>query len=189
MTQGMPRVLVPLAEGFEEIEAVTIIDVLRRANIDVVVAGLKPGAVTGSHGIRIDTDIALEDARSEDYTLIALPGGMPGADHLDQDPRVRRLVQEMAAVGKIVSAICAAPKVLAGAGLLEGRRATSYPGFLDPQRAHCLEDAVVTDGNLITSRGPATAMAFALTLVETLAGPAKRAELEQRMLVRTPASA
>ncbi|MGH8454385.1 MAG: DJ-1 family glyoxalase III [Nevskiales bacterium] len=179
----MPRVLVPLAEGFEEIEAVTIIDVLRRAGIKVVVAGLKPGAVTGSHGIRIDTDLALDAARAADYALIALPGGLPGADHLEQDPRIRRLVLEMAAAGKTVSAICAAPRVLASAGLLEGRRATSYPGFLDPQRVNYQEDAVVIDGQLITSRGPATAMTFALTLVETLAGPAKRAELEQRMLV------
>jgi protein deglycase len=182
----MQRVLVPLAEGFEEIEAVTIIDVLRRADIEVVVAGLKPGAVTGSHGIRIDTDIALDDARSTDYALIALPGG-PGADHLDKNPHVRRLVTEMAKAGKTVSAICAAPKVLASAGLLDGKRATSYPGFLNPRQVNYLEEAVVTDGNLITSRGPATALQFALTLVETLVGPAKRAELEQRMLVRTQA--
>jgi 4-methyl-5(b-hydroxyethyl)-thiazole monophosphate biosynthesis len=179
----MPRVLVPLAGGFEEIEAVTIIDVLRRAGIEVVVAGLEAGAVTGSHGITIQTDMPLEQARAEDYALIALPGGMPGAAHLEQDPGLRRLLNEMAQAGKIVSAICAAPKVLASAGLLRGKRATSYPGFLNPAEVQYREDAVVIDGRLVTSRGPGTALPFALTLVEILAGAAKRAELEQRMLV------
>jgi protein deglycase len=185
----MPRVLVPLAEGFEEIEAVTIIDVLRRAGIEVVIAGLAPGPVTGSHGIRIDTDLPLAQARAADFDLIALPGGLPGADHLERDPHLRQLLTDMAAAGKTVSAICAAPKVLAGAGLLQGRRATSYPGFLDPRQVRYREDPVVVDGQLITSRGPGTALAFALTLVETLAGAGKRAELEQRMLVTKTASA
>jgi protein deglycase len=184
----MPRVLVPLAEGFEEIEAVTIIDVLRRAGIEVTVAGLAPGPATGAHGIRIDTDLPLAQARAADYDLIALPGGLPGADHLDHDPRIRRLLTDMAAAGKTIGAICAAPKVLAGAGLLQGRRATSYPGFLDPSQVRYQEDPVVVDGTLITSRGPGTALAFALTLVETLAGAGKRAELEQRMLVTKTAS-
>lgn len=180
----MAKVLVPLAEGFEEIEAVTIIDVLRRAGIHVVIAGLEDGPVTGSHGICISTDLGLDEARAADFDLIALPGGLPGADHLEQDSRLRCLLQEMSEAGKTVSAICAAPKVLASAGLLGGRRATSYPGFLDPAQADYQEDDVVTDGKLITSRGPATALVFALTLVETLAGKAKRTELEQRMLVR-----
>jgi 4-methyl-5(b-hydroxyethyl)-thiazole monophosphate biosynthesis len=179
----MSKVLVPLAEGFEEIEAVTIVDVLRRADVEVVVAGLKPGPVTGSHGIRIQTDLSLDQVTAADYALVALPGGMPGADHLERDPRLRRLLTEMAQAGKVVSAICAAPKVLASAGLLRDKQATSYPGFLDPKAVGYREDPVVTDGNIITSRGPATAMQFALTLVERLAGAAKRAELEQRMLV------
>lgn len=181
----MAKVLVPLAEGFEEIEAVTIIDVLRRADIEVTVAGLKPGGVTGSHGIRLETDKSLDEVRAAEYDLIALPGGMPGADHLDQDPRVRRILTEMRNAGKTLGAICAAPKVLASAGLLEGRRATSYPGFLDTAKVQYQEDAVVIDGKLVTSRGPGTALPFALTLVEILAGAAKRTELEQRMLVKT----
>lgn len=179
-----PKVLVPLAQGFEEIEAVTIIDVLRRADIEVTVAGLAAGTVTGSHGIRVETDTTLDQVQAADFALIALPGGMPGSRHLEQDPRLKQLLTEMAAAGKIVSAICAAPKVLASAGLLDGRRATSYPGFLDPQSVRYQQDAVVTDGKLITSRGPATALQFALTLVEALAGPARRAELEERMLVQ-----
>jgi 4-methyl-5(b-hydroxyethyl)-thiazole monophosphate biosynthesis len=182
----MPRVLVPLAEGFEEIEAVTVIDVLRRAGVEVVVAGLKPGPVTGSHGIQLGTDLDLSAIHASDYALIALPGGMPGAEHLQQDPRIRALLLEMAQAGKIVSAICAAPRVLASAGLLHGRRATSYPGFLDAMQVKYCEEPVVTDGNLVTSRGPATAMEFALTLVERLVGPGKRAELEQRLLLKSP---
>jgi 4-methyl-5(b-hydroxyethyl)-thiazole monophosphate biosynthesis len=122
-------------------------------------------------------------ARAGDYALIALPGGMPGADHLEKDPRVLCLLKEMAQAGKTVSAICAAPKVLASAGLLKGKRATSYPGFLDPATVQYREEAVVVDGRLVTSRGPGTALPFALTLVEILAGAPKRAELEQRMLV------
>lgn len=182
----MPRVLVPLADGFEEIEAVTIIDVLRRAGIEVVAAGLKAGPVTGSHGIRLDTDCSLDEAVEDNFDLIALPGGLPGADHLRDDPRIIRLLKAMLAAGKGVSAICAAPQVLATAGLLQGRRATSYPGFLDAaQLQQYSEEAVVIDGQLITSRGPGTALPFALTLVETLVGKDKRAELEQRMLVAT----
>lgn len=179
----MPRALVPLAAGFEEIEAVTIIDVLRRAGIEVTTAGLEPGTVPGAHGIALVPDRTLDDVRADEYDLNALPGGMPGADHLDRDPRIRRLVKEMAAAGKYVGAICAAPKVLASAGLLHNRPATSYPGFLDPSQVQYREEAVVIDGKVITSRGPGTALDFALSLVEILAGAGKRAELEKQMLV------
>ena len=163
----MKRVLVPLAEGFEELEAVTIIDVLRRAGLEVVVASLGSSPVTGSHGIRIAADTPLAALAEQDFDMIALPGGMPGADHLKKDPRITEIVQRLHGNGRPVAAICAAPMVLASAGILDGRRATSYPGFLaDAAKTTVVGDAVVVDRGVITSRGPGTALDFALALVE-----------------------
>jgi protein deglycase len=180
----MSRVLVPLAEGFEEIEAVTIIDLLRRAGIEVVTAGLEPGAVTGSHGITLQPDAELEEALSRPYDMIALPGGMPGAARLADDQRLLALLRRLAESDRYTAAICAAPGVLAKAGLLAGKRATSFPGFLTPDNApdtEILEDAVVEDGKLITSRGPGTAMDFALALIERLEGAPVRQQVEARL--------
>src|SRR5262245_55418591 len=123
------RVLVPLAQGFEELEAVTIVDIRRRAGLEVVVASLEGGAVTGSHGIRLDADAALGEVAERDFDAIALPGGMPGADHLKRDPRVAAIVRRLHGAGRPAAAICAAPMVLDAAGVLDGRRATSYPGL------------------------------------------------------------
>ena len=177
----MARVLVPLAEGCEELEAVTIIDLLRRAGFEVVVAGLLDGMVKASRGVVLMPDCALDAVIDDDFDMIVLPGGLPGADHLDRDPRIHRLLQRMAEDGKITAAICAAPKVLAGAGLLDGKQATSYPGCIDAMglpATRVLEHPVVIDGNVVTSRGPGTAMDFALTLIEQLAGPELRREVE-----------
>ncbi|OYY80110.1 MAG: DJ-1 family protein, partial [Hydrogenophilales bacterium 16-62-9] len=126
----MAKVLVPLAEGCEEIEAVTIIDLLRRAGIDVVVAGLKPGIVTASRGVQLVPDVTLDAALQHDYDMVVLPGGMSGAANLKDDARMIALLKKMAAAGRYTAAICAAPMVLAEAGLLDGKQATSYPGFL-----------------------------------------------------------
>lgn len=177
----MPKVLVPLADGCEEIEAVTIIDLLRRAKIDVVVAGLKPGIVKASRGTMLVPDCTLDVALREDYDMVALPGGMPGMTNLKADTRIIELLRKMAAGGRFTCAICASPAVLAEAGLLKGKAATSFPGFLDaaklPETA-ISSDAVVTDGKVITSRGPGTAMDFSLELVEQLVGRAVRDEVE-----------
>ncbi|HEU4515950.1 MAG TPA: DJ-1 family glyoxalase III [Steroidobacteraceae bacterium] len=186
----MKRVLVPLAEGFEELEAVTIIDILRRAGVEVVVASLAGSPVTGSHGIRLAADTPLAALAEQDFDMIALPGGMPGADHLKKDPRIAALIRRLHEAGRPVAAICAAPMVLAAAGVLDGRRATSFPGFLaDAGRATVVADAVVVDGSVITSRGPGTALDFALALVEALAGPAARQETESRLQRENPAAA
>ncbi len=177
----MPRVLVPLAHGFEDLEAVTLVDLLRRAGFDVVTAGLEPGLVSGSRGTRVQPDATLDEALAMDYDLIALPGGLPGAEHLRDDPRVQKLLRDMAAAGRLTAAICAAPIALAAAGLLDGRRATAYPGVLDSlDLPHTRQrgDAVVVDGKVVTSRGPGTAMDFALTLIELLAGRDKRDQVE-----------
>ncbi len=177
----MPKVLVPLAQGCEELEAVTIIDLLRRAKIDVTTAGLDKQTVTASRGVKLVPDTDLDNALKQEYDMIVLPGGLPGADHLDNDPRIKSLLQKMAADQKYTTAICAAPKILANAGVLDGKKATSYPGFLDDldlPNTKISKDAVVVDGKVITSRGPGTAMDFALTLIEHLLGKQKRNEVE-----------
>ena len=175
----MPKVLVPLAQGCEEIEAITVIDILRRAGIEVISAGLDAQPVRASRGVMLIPDTTLDAALHDRFDMVVLPGGQPGTDNLKADARIIKLLQDMAQHGKPVAAICAAPSVLAAAKLLNGRQATSFPGALDafPQvrQQHA---AVVEDGNLITSRGPGTAMDFALTLVERLLGKAKRLEVE-----------
>jgi len=167
----MPKVLVPLAAGCEELEAVTIIDLLRRANIEVVTASLEDSTVVASRGVKLIADVTLERVLSDTFDMIALPGGLPGADHLQNDKRLQSLLRDMDHQGKFIAAICAAPKALASAGLLEGRQATYYPGCLNEEETKGVitrEDAVVQDGNIITSRGPGTAMDFALHLIEIL---------------------
>jgi 4-methyl-5(b-hydroxyethyl)-thiazole monophosphate biosynthesis len=179
----MPKVLVPLADGCEELEAVTIIDLLRRADIDVVVAGLKPGVVKASRGVQLVPDMTLDVALQQEYDMVVLPGGMPGASHLKDDARIIHLLKTMAAAGKYTAAICAAPMVLAEAGLLAGKQATSYPGFLDAlPDVNQSAAAVVQDGRVLTSRGPGTAMDFALALVEVLSGGQTRQQVEAALV-------
>lgn len=177
----MASVLIPLAQGCEELEAVTIIDLLRRAGVEVVSAGLEAGPVTASRGVVLLPDVVLDDVLERSFDMIVLPGGLPGADHLDNDERIHALLRRQSESGAYTAAICAAPKVLANAGVLDGKSATSYPGFLDKMglaTVNVLEQPVVTDGKVITSRGPGTAMDFALQLIETLEGKAKRDEVE-----------
>lgn len=177
----MASVLIPLAPGFEDLEAVTLIDLLRRAGIEVVTAGLQHGLIQGSRGTRIEPDAYLDDVLARNFDLIALPGGLPGAEHLRDDARVQSLLKQMAAAGRYTTAICAAPMALAEAGLLAGRKATAYPGVLDTLKLAdtlSLNQAVVVDGKVVTSQGPGTAMDFALTLIELLAGNASRQQVE-----------
>ena len=175
----MKTALILFSNGSEELEAVTIVNILRRAEIVVSLAGLTEGTLRGSRGVLITPDITLDEALTQSYDMVVLPGGLPGTNYLKADNRVLSLVQQMYAQGKLVAAICAAPSVLAIAGLLDGKRATCYPGFLDafPQ-VQLQNEAVVEDGNIITSRGPGTALDFALTLVERLTDKAKRTEVE-----------
>ena len=187
METHVASVLIPLAPGFEDLEAVTLSDLLRRAGIEVVVAGLQRGLIRGSRGIRIEPDAYLDDVLTRDFDLIALPGGLPGAEHLRDDARVQALLKKMAAAGRYTTAICAAPMALAQAGLLDGKQATAYPGVLDSlQLPHTrsLGDAVVVDGKVVTSQGPGTAMDFALTLIELLVGSAMRHQVEAGLVRR-----
>jgi len=179
------RVLVPLAPGCEELEAVTIIDLLRRAEIEVVVAGLTDGVITGSRGTRLVPDVTLDQALNQEFDMMALPGGLPGSDHLANDPRIVGLLQKLNASGRFVGAVCAAPKVLARSGILNGKTATAYPGVLQAENHPAISgDAVTRDGRVITSRSAGTAMDFALELIEALAGHETRSAVE-RSLERT----
>ncbi len=175
----MATVLVPLAQGCEELEAVTIIDLLRRAGVTVVVAGLEAGPVIASRGVVLLPEVTLDAVLDRDFEMVVLPGGLGGAQRLEADRRIAALLRNMAERGRYVAAICAAPKVLASAGLLNDRAATAYPGILDGQADIRLSSAaVVRDGTFITSRGPGTAMDFALTLIEILCGRNIRDEVE-----------
>jgi len=179
--KATPSVLVPLAQGCEELEAITITDLLTRAGIKVVTAGLDDQVVVASRGMKLVPDKQLNDVLEDDFAMIVLPGGLPGADHLNNDPRIQTIVKKLADSNKYTAAICAAPRVLATAGLLEGKHATSFPGALDQFPVNNMtyeEKSVVIDGNVITSRGPGTAMDFTLTLIELLMGKEKRDEVE-----------
>ena len=177
-------VYVHLAEGFEETEAITVVDLLRRAEIEteiVSVTGYLP--VKGSHGIKVVADILFEDAVYSSCELIVLPGGMPGATNLDAHEGLREKLYSFNNQGKKLAAICAAPLVLGHAGVLKGKKATCYPGFeAELTGAELSTDAVVSDGGIITSRGPGTAMAFALAIIEELKGKEAADEIAKGLL-------
>jgi len=176
------RVLVPLAPGCEELEAVTIIDLLRRAEIEVVVAGLTDGVITGSRGTRLVPDMTLDEALNQEFDMMALPGGLPGSDNLANDPRIVSFLQKLNASGRFVGAVCAAPKVLARSGILNGKTATAYPGVLQAEKHPAISgDAVTRDGRVITSRSAGTVMDFALELIEALTGHETRSAVESSL--------
>ena len=185
------RILVPLADGFEELEAVAVIDVLRRADLDVVVAGLAPGTPVGRSGIAIGTDTTLDAVDLDAITMVVLPGGMPGTEALAADERILGLVRRLNAEGRRTAAICAAPLVLRAAGIIDGVEVTSHPSVRDKLGAAVVLDAprVVRSGPVVTSQGPGTAIEFALELVSELEGPERAVELARAMCVAgwTPA--
>jgi len=177
----MTHVLVPLAQGCEELEAITITDLLVRAGIKVTTAGLDDSPVVASRGITIIPDTQIHNVQDIQFDMVVLPGGLPGADHLRDDPIVQAILHRHASAEKYVAAICAAPKALAQAGLLENKAATAYPGVLDGlelKTTQVKNTALEVDGKIITSRGPGTAMDFALKLVELLKGVGTRKEVE-----------
>ncbi|MEO6711209.1 MAG: DJ-1 family glyoxalase III [Planctomycetota bacterium] len=180
------RVLVLLADGFEEIEAVTVIDVLRRAGAEVVVAGLAAERVRGAHGIEVRADTVLDQVESAKIDMLVLPGGQPGARNLEADARVLDLVRELTARERTVAAICAAPSVLAAAGVLEGRRVTSHPSVRARLASATVErdQSVVRSGSIVTSQGVGTALEFALELAAECSSRDKADELARAMVVR-----
>ena len=181
----MPRVAVILADGFEEVEAIAIIDVLRRARIDTVVAGLHTGHITSARTVKVIPDTVIDTVKADDFDMIVLPGGQPGSDNLNADPRVKELISSFSLKGKLIGAICAAPMVLAGAGILQGKRATSYPSYKDRLGGALYEETpVVTDGNVLTSRGAGTALSFGLAIVERLVSKEKAQKIKEAMLIQ-----
>lgn len=184
----MPKVLVLLAQGCEELEAVTTIDLLNRAGIEVITASLdEDKVIRASHGAILMAMMTLNEALAQESELdmVVLPGGLPGADFLAEDTRVLELIKRMANSGKFVSAICAAPRILARLGLLDGKRATAYPGFLKKElypKIDISSDKVEVSGNIITGRGPGVAIDFALALIEALVGKEIRNKVEESLV-------
>lgn len=182
----MPTVLIPLAEGCEELEAVTLIDLLRRADIKVITASLADQRqLTASRGVQLVADTTLESVVYDEFDMIILPGGLPGTTHLNNDPRIHAILKRLNASGKAIAAICAAPLVLATAGLLENKMATYYPSVLnssDWPGIKLSDEPVVVDGQILTSKGPGTAIDFALTIIEYLKDKQSRNEVEAELV-------
>lgn len=180
------RVLIPVADGSEEIEAVCMIDVLRRAGAEVTVASVEESlTITASRGVRIVADRLLSECAAETWDLIALPGGMPGAEHLRDHPLLTRMLKDQQALDRPYAAICASPAVVFQSHQLIGsRRATAHPAFSDQlTNQEAVQSRVVADGHCVTSRGPGTAIEFALKLVELLFGPEKASEVAAPMVL------
>ena len=175
-----------LAEGFEELEAIAPIDMLRRAGIKVVTVGVTGKNVTGSHGITVEADITAEEVvLSECVEAVVLPGGMPGTVNLEKSTVVQKAIDFAVSADKYVCAICAAPSILGHKGLLKGRTATAFPGFeKDLEGAVIGEDYVCTDGKFITARGAGVAVKFGLEIVSRLVNEEKSVELEK--IIQTP---
>jgi len=185
-------VIVPVADGTEEIEAVTIVDTLRRAGLDVTVAAVGDQLeVVCSRGVKLVADALLDGLNGRVYDAVVLPGGGPGAENLSRSDTLRARLDAQLAAGRLVGAICAAPAVvLARHDLIGERHVTGHPStFGDLPAATRSEDRVVVDGNLVTSRGPGTALEFALQLVEILCGQDRRREVADPMLVPRSARA
>jgi 4-methyl-5(b-hydroxyethyl)-thiazole monophosphate biosynthesis len=179
------KALILLAPGFEDLEAIASVDILRRAEIDLTIASLHEDSATGARGTTVLTDTNLTLLGEEaTFDAIILPGGQPGARNLAADRRVIDRLRSQAGAGRLVAAICAAPKVLAAAGLLEGRRFTHFPGALSESEAagaEPVDEVVVVDGNLVTGRGPGVAIDFALAVVEQLVGRDSRERVESSL--------
>lgn len=182
----MKKVLVFIADGTEEVEVITVVDYLRRAEIEVDLAsvmGVKQ--VKGAHDIEMTADKIVEDVKASDYDAVYSSGGLPGAEHIRDKKEVIEIIKEMNEDGKIVSALCAAPIVLDRAGVLEGKDYTCYPSFEEQiETGNFKEDIVVKDGNIITGRGPAIAAELAYTLIGELLGEEKQKEVEEGTLYK-----
>lgn len=179
----MKKVILFFAEGTEEIEALTAVDILRRAGAQVTVAGVGATMLAGSHGIVIQADASVQTLREEEYDMAVVPGGMPGTRHLDASPDVDSILASTWKRGGLLCAICAAPMILGKRGYLQGKRAICYPGFESYLEGAILsEEKVCRDGNVITGAGAGVALAFALKLVEALFGTEQAEALRASVL-------
>jgi len=177
------KVIVPLAEGFEEIEALTIIDVLRRAGIQVDTVGVVGSLILSAHGVRMMVDKRLNEINADEYDAIILPGGNPGYVNLGRSSKIIEILKQFKAKDKLIGAICGAPSILAKEGLLDDKKATIYPGN-EKLLAYPRDNPVVVDGNIITSQGPGTSIVFALKIVEKLLDPATVQRLRKELVVK-----
>ena len=179
----MAKILVPIANGFEEIEAISVIDICRRAGIEVVTAGVEDKVLIGAHNIKIEMDKKIDEVKSSDFDMIVLPGGLPNAFTLAEDKDVQRLLKEFKAKNKKIAAICAAPYALFTADVLS-ENYTCYPSFENKIKIEGYEKDknIVEDENVLTSKGPATAMEFALEIVKILKGDHIYAEIKYGLL-------
>jgi len=179
----MAKVYAFVADGMEEVECLGVCDVLNRAGVDVtLVSVMGRKQIIGSHGFKLEADTLFEEI-TDDADVLFLPGGMPGTLHLGESDAVRKAVLAMHEAGKIVAAICAAPGVLGRYGLLQGKRACSFPDHeVNLTGAEVSREPVVTDGNIVTSRGLGTVMEFGLKLLELLVGPEKRDEIKEKIV-------
>lgn len=179
----MKKVVLFLAEGFEEVEAITPADFLRRSGVDLILAGVTGKSVTGAHGIKIECDVEVSQLTG-DLDGVIIPGGMPGASNIAKDEKTLKIIAAALDSGALVGAICAAPAVVLGSnGLIEGKKFTCYPGFETAFSGSVFsEDRVVIDGNLITSRGPGTAAEFSEALIEYLYGKDQRDRIHRETL-------
>jgi 4-methyl-5(b-hydroxyethyl)-thiazole monophosphate biosynthesis len=176
---------VPLAEGFEELEAVTVTDLLTRAGIDVITAGLNDQPVTASRGLKIIAQTQIAQVESQLFEMIVLPGGLPGANHLRDNESVQNMLKNHAKNERYIAAICAAPRALERAGLLNNKTITCFPGAFDDIENKNIKPtgrALEIDGKIITSRGVGTAMDFALALIEILSGLEKKHQVEKSLV-------
>lgn len=183
---SIPTVIIPLAEGFEEIEAVTPVDILRRAGIRVIVAGLEGTSVAGAHGLTVQCDMTMSEAKGIPCDAVVLPGGMPGAKNLAASSDVTDVLEMTRQRGGYLTAICASPAYVLGAqGFLDGHKAVGYPG--SEGKAPGIEfgtQSVLTDGKVITSRGAGTAIDFSLAIVTALMGKEKADQLAASIIYR-----
>ena len=179
----MKKVVVLLADGFEEVEAVTSIDFLRRAGCDVTIAGVTGETVTGAHEVVVAADLPVSSCKGG-FDAVVVPGGMPGASNIAGSKDAVALIRTVAESGGVVAAICAAPAVvLAPNGFLDGKEATCYPGYEKAfKNVRFSESRVVVDGNTVTSRGPGTAAEFVIKLIEVLLGPAVAEDIRSQTL-------
>jgi 4-methyl-5(b-hydroxyethyl)-thiazole monophosphate biosynthesis len=176
------KVMVPFAEGFEEIEALTVVDVLRRAGIQVDTVGIVGSVILSAHGVRMMVDKRLSEINPDEYDAIILPGGSPGYINLGRSGKVIEIIKKFNSKNKVIAAICGAPSILAREGLLDDKKATIYPGN-EKLLTYPRGNPVVVDGNIITSQGPGTAMEFALKIVEKLLNPAAVEKLKKELVI------
>ncbi len=181
----MKKIGVVFANGFEEIEAVTVVDILRRAGLPCQMVGLSGERITGAHGIEFVMDCTFEQFKDSNYDAIILPGGMPGADNLKESRKLLENLKHSNEAGKLIAAICAAPIVLAASGILHGINVTCYPGFEKQLEGAChIPNRVTVDGNIITANGPGSAMDFSYQILEYLGYSKEAVELRRGMLAK-----